>query len=212
MTAEARTRVLRRIGGGQGGESVEAAYQALAAERARPELDESDLVALFSQSFPQQQGEVHPLASMSSLPAFVGTLVTEPTPLVMDDDPELAALDWEAQPLLYRREWKDVRDGGIGVSRGLCAVAETGTVVCASGPGSPASIIYLANQHVVVVRRRELVRFLDDAWALLRDRFGHDQPRGVFLLSGPSCTADVGGIITFGVHGPLRLHAVLVED
>ena len=64
---------------------------------------------------------------------------------------------------------------------------------------------------MVVVRRNELVRFFDDAWALLRDRFGNDRPRGVFLLSGPSCTADVGGIITFGVHGPLRLHAVLVD-
>ena len=149
------------------------------------------------------------MASMSALPKLVADLVTEPTSLVLDNDSELAALDWARQPDLILRDWGAARNGGIVVSRGLCAVAECGTLVCASGARNPVSINFLADQHVVVVRISELVRFLDDAWPVLRER---PPSRGIFLLSGPSCTADVGGIMTFGVHGPLRLHAVIVGE
>lgn len=210
-STDVRTRVLRQIGGGRDGESVTAAYDALAAHRTRPELDEADPVALFTRTFTAQQGEVHTIASMSALPKLVADLVTEPTSLVLDNDPALAALDWACRPNLHLRDWGAVRDGGIVVSAGLCAVAECGTLVCASGPGNPGSINFLADQHVVVVRKSELIRFLDDAWPVLRERLPVS-PRGIFLLSGPSCTADVGGIMTFGVHGPLRLHAVIVEE
>jgi L-lactate dehydrogenase complex protein LldG len=210
-TADARERVLRRIGGGAGAESRTAEYRDLVAERALPIFDETDPLALFSRCFTQQQGEIHTVASINELPGVVADLVTEPTGMVLDSDPELASLDWGGQQSLSLQEWSAVRGGGVAVSRGLCAVAESGTLVCATGRGNPGSINFLADQHVVAVRRNELVRHLDDAWTLLRERLP-ETPRGLFLLSGPSCTADVGGIMTFGIHGPIRLHAVFVDD
>jgi L-lactate dehydrogenase complex protein LldG len=34
----------------------------------------------------------------------------------------------------------------------------------------------------------------------------------VTLISGPSKSADIGGLLTLGVHGPKVVHAILFDD
>ncbi len=52
---------------------------------------------------------------------------------------------------------------------------------------------------------------MEDAFALVRDAFGQ-LPRAINFVSGPSRTADIDQTIVLGVHGPARVHIVLVRS
>lgn len=89
----------------------------------------------------------------------------------------------------------------------LAGVAETGTLVCASGPGAARGVSLIPPTHIAVVAAEQLVADLADAFALLE---GQVLPSNVNLITGPSKTADIEGVLISGVHGPGVVQVVLV--
>ncbi len=85
------------------------------------------------------------------------------------------------------------------------AVAETGTLVLDHGPGQGRRVLTLIpDRHVCVVGQWQIVAGVPDALAAL-------DPRGVLTwISGPSATSDIELSRVVGVHGPRRLHVVVV--
>ena len=77
-----------------------------------------------------------------------------------------------------------------------------------SGPHTPAAASLLPETHVAVLDPRRIVRAMEDAWALIRAEHG-TLPRAVNFISGPSRTADIEQTLTFGAHGPYRVHVVI---
>ena len=122
--------------------------------------------------------------------------------------PGLAALDWRGAGLDV-----DVRpatgDDMIGITGCFCAIAETGTLVFASGTDSPPATFLLPETHVAIVRADQIVAGMEEAFARLRAGRGA-LPRAVNLVSGPSRTGDIEQTIVLGAHGPRRVHIVLV--
>lgn len=105
-------------------------------------------------------------------------------------------------------------DVEVGVTGVEAAVAESGTLVCEAGPGRSRSMTLVPAAHVAVVPASRVVADLVD-WFVAR--FGSTAtagqlPSGVALITGPSKTADIEGILVTGVHGPGRVVVVLVED
>jgi L-lactate dehydrogenase complex protein LldG len=99
------------------------------------------------------------------------------------------------------------------MSWAAAAVAETGTLVLASGPDNPVTITFVPETHIVVVGRSQVAGHYEDAWTAVRERFGdREMPRTVNFVSGPSRTADIGGKLVLGAHGPRRLCVVVVGD
>ncbi|WP_417518696.1 LutC/YkgG family protein [Minwuia sp.] len=136
-----------------------------------------------------------------------------PTGLRVSPAPEIAGLPWERAPLL------DVRTGSaeitdqVSVTPAVAGIAETGTLMMASGSDTPATLNFVPDNHIVVLRRSQIVRGMEDAFAMVRERFGEGQmPRTVNLVSGPSRTGDVEQKIVMGAHGPRRLHILLIND
>lgn len=88
------------------------------------------------------------------------------------------------------------------------AIAATGTVVTAAGGAGRAGAL-IAPVHVCVVRRSDLVDGLHEL-------FDGDRLAGAGSLiafqSGPSRSADIEKTLILGVHGPGRVHVLLVDD
>lgn len=121
---------------------------------------------------------------------------------------EFAGLDWAGAGIAFDN--RPARDGDrTGLTGCFCAIAETGTVLLLSSPATPKLTALLPETHVCVVRASRLLDTMEDSFALVRSEVG-EPPRAVFLVSGPSRTADIEQTIVIGAHGPYRVHVIVV--
>ena len=124
--------------------------------------------------------------------------------------PEFAGLDWGNVGLAF--EARTCRENDkIGLTGAYCAIAETGTLMLLSGPDTPAKTSLVPETHIAVVAASRIVRAMEDGWDLLR-REHATLPRQVAFVSGPSRTADIEMTLVLGIHGPYRVHVLLLRD
>ncbi|MFZ4584477.1 MAG: LutC/YkgG family protein [Acidimicrobiia bacterium] len=104
--------------------------------------------------------------------------------------------------------WSDlVERAALGVTSCVVAVADTGTMVVVAAPGRPRALSLIPPHHVVIVPVDSVVDSLETACTRLPD----PMPSNLHWVSGPSRTGDLEMISTIGIHGPLRVTAVLVR-
>jgi len=158
----------------------------------------------------QQSSTVDIVADESAVPAAVARyLAAMKLPTSAVAWPSLAALDWAAAGL--KVEGRGARDADlVGITGCFCAVAETGTLMLCSSPGTPAAVSLLPETHIAIVRASRILPYMEDAWNLARTELGK-LPRAVNFISGPSRTGDIEQTIVLGAHGPYRVHLVIVE-
>ncbi|MFQ5806183.1 MAG: lactate utilization protein C [Phycisphaerae bacterium] len=92
----------------------------------------------------------------------------------------------------------------------VAAVAETGTLVCESQPTVARGSSLIPPVHIAVVTHSQLLPDLCDCFDALSER--SELPANVSLISGPSKTADIEGVLVTGVHGPGDVQVVLVRE
>lgn len=174
----------------------------------RPEIG-IELLDRFSRKLEAAGASVVHVASAARVPKAIAGYLKQhqlPAKLVASSDPVVAALKW---PRLLDVETRAASgDDAVSVTGALAAVAETGTLMLASGPQSPTTLNFLPDDHIVVLSAARVVAHLEDAWQQLRSELS-EMPRTVNLISGPSKTADVEQTLHQGAHGPRRLHVVL---
>ncbi|HXU67406.1 MAG TPA: lactate utilization protein C [Casimicrobiaceae bacterium] len=185
-----------------------AAHAYLVARRQgpRPELP-ADLAQRFLQRAADMSSTTARIDAIEQAPAAVARYLDHAAVRAVCW-PELAMLDWRGAGIDV-----DVRpasgDDMIGITDCFCAIAETGTLVFASGIDSPPATFLLPETHVAIVRADQIVAGMEEAFARLRAERGA-LPRAVNLVSGPSRTGDIEQTIVLGAHGPRRVHIVLV--
>ena len=169
-----------------------------------------DMVLRFAQQVQALQTTLEHVADWAAAPAAVAAyLRTGALPLAAAVWPELGHLPWaEAGLAVQLRRAHDA--DAVGITGCFCAVAETGSLVLASGPQTPASVHLLPETHVALVPRSRILPTLEDAFALLRAEHG-GVPRALNIVSGPSRTGDIEQTIVLGAHGPYRVHVVIVD-
>lgn len=94
-----------------------------------------------------------------------------------------------------------------GLTGALAAVAETGSLLLAAGPGRPQSASLLPEVHIALLYESAIVADLRTVLNLPQVR----QASAAVLISGPSRTADIEMTLTIGVHGPRELHVLCLE-
>lgn len=117
-----------------------------------------------------------------------------------------AALAPEEKEALQRAAFQ--ADAGVSVAK--WGVAELGAMVVVHGHDNPR-LLSLAPPFSVVLLKAG--RILEDLRALafaLGQTF--PMPSQVTLVSGPSQSADIQGVPFFGMHGPKKLLAVVLQD
>jgi L-lactate dehydrogenase complex protein LldG len=98
----------------------------------------------------------------------------------------------------------------VTLSRAIAAIAETGTLMLASGVDNPTTLAFLPETHLVAIDRTRILSTFEEATALLRRTYGTNLPRTVNFISGASRTGDIGGRIVHGAHGPRQLFVFLI--
>ena len=182
---------------------------------ARAQLPHPEKVALFCQwaetlnatvarvGADDVPGEVTAYLARNNLPANVA----------MAPSPLLEGYDWASQKMLSIRRGRGEGSDQVSVTGAFAGIAETGTVVMASGPDHPVSLNLLPDTHVVVLREADVVAGYEDVWGRLRERYGKNlMPRTVNTITGPSRTGDIEQAMELGAHGPRRMHILVVRD
>ncbi|HQU42017.1 MAG TPA: lactate utilization protein [Pirellulales bacterium] len=99
----------------------------------------------------------------------------------------------------------------IGISSATVAVAETGTLALASGPGCERVASLLPPVHVAVIGPEQIVPDLFDLFAII-ERSAPEMASNWVLVTGPSKTGDLELRLTTGVHGPGTWHVIVVRQ
>ena len=101
----------------------------------------------------------------------------------------------------------------VGITGVDYAIAETGTVVLHPRAGVSRLLSLAPPTHIAVLRSGDVLASLDELFAIQRDDFLNGQLQGSMnLISGPSKTADIEGTTVTGIHGPLEVHLIIIEN
>ena len=211
-------RALRR------GEVVGAARQALEGRLAEPQrgpavgraaIDQPAKVALFCQWAEANNATVARVAEADVPGEVAGYLARNNLPAIaaMAPSPALDRYDWAGEKMLSLRRGAGLGSDQVSITGAFAGIAETGTLVMASGPDHPVSLNLLPDTHVVVLREADIVAGYEEVWQRLRQRYGKNNlPRTVNTITGPSRTGDIEQTIELGAHGPGRMHIVVVRE
>jgi L-lactate dehydrogenase complex protein LldG len=211
-------RALRRDAlSGPGRQSVEArlAQPPRGPSVARAALPQADKVALFCQ-WAEANNATIARVSPDQVPAEIVNylaLNNLPARAAMAPGADLDRFDWAGHKMLSLRKGRAEGSDHVSITGAFAGIAETGTLVMASGPDHPVTLNLLPDTHVVVLRESDIVGGYEDVWSRLRQRYGKDcMPRTVNTITGPSRTGDIEQTIELGAHGPRRMHILVVRE
>lgn len=193
--------------------------QAKAAERIKshprslqPGLARSDdLVATFATRAEDHQTIIQRITQDNLVAAILEATRQHNLPgrLFMEPEKFLKQLDFSETSLEIHHEKPGPRDL-IGLSLGVAAIAETGTLVMHSGRDRMTTLNFVPEHHIVVLKASNIVGSLDDVWPLMRKR--KIFPRAVNFITGPSRTGDIEQTLFLGAHGPRSQQILILDD
>jgi len=99
----------------------------------------------------------------------------------------------------------------IGFTLAQAGIAETGTCVINSKSEELRLATMICEVHVCVVPVSAIRETSFEVEGLLRSMC-QDAPAYVAFVTGASRTADIERVLAIGVHGPLEMHILLLED
>ena len=98
----------------------------------------------------------------------------------------------------------EARYGITGID---AALAATGSIILSSSAGKPRVASLLPPVHIAVLRSKQIVPDLE-SWVASEEDL--TKSSNVFIISGPSKTADIAMELVMGMHGPQELHLILI--
>jgi len=121
-----------------------------------------------------------------------------------NDLPPLIPYDEEIERFKDRLFTLDV---GITSTRG--GIAETGALILWPDAREPRLLSLVPAVHIAVLQADTIYNTFTEAMS--SERWQEGMPTNALLISGPSKTADIELVLTFGVHGPKELIVLIVD-
>lgn len=117
------------------------------------------------------------------------------------------------------REISVIKDGlrghlagiDIGFTVADYGIGETGTLVLNSASEELRLATMISEVHVAVLPKSRIRATGEDMYAELKS-YMSQKPNYLAFVTGASRTADIERVLALGVHGPLELHILILED
>lgn len=172
-------------------------------------------ISLFSKMMAVVGGSVELVETLNDVPHAVLAHIEKAgfAPILRKGgDATLAHLPWHRAAGLTVLAGPALPQDKVSLSMAFAGVAESATIVMLSGPDNPATLNFLPELHLVVLRASDLVGAYEDVWPMLRARLGEgEMPSTLNMISGPSRTADIEQTIVRPAHGPRDMHVIIVS-
>ena len=214
----ARDEILARVAEAVGREEIDPETEARLTERLhhppvqlRPQWDD-DPVERFVSKLRAVAATVDVVNTAADVAKSIASFLREnelPSAVTLAPDDRLNAYPWPDDLENTRRNAR--AEDITAITAAEAGVIETGSLVLRSSLKSPTSMNFLPENHIVILRREQLVNNLEDGWRCALET-ANNVPRTVNFITGPSKTADVEQTIEYGAHGPRRLHVILLIE
>ena len=99
----------------------------------------------------------------------------------------------------------------IGFTVAEWGIGETGTLVLDSSSEELRLATMISEIHVCVIAKSKIRGTAQDLYAELKG-YMQQNPNYLAFVTGASRTADIERVLALGVHGPLELHILILED
>jgi L-lactate dehydrogenase complex protein LldG len=117
------------------------------------------------------------------------------------------------------REISVIKDGmrnhlagvDIGFTMADYGIGETGSLVIDSSSEELRLATMVSEIHVAVIPKSRIRATAEDLYAEIKG-FQSTKPNFLAFVTGASRTADIERVLALGVHGPLELHILILED
>lgn len=106
-----------------------------------------------------------------------------------------------------RKEWAAA---DVGITEAFAGIARTGTVCIELSDGGAAYASLLPRLHIALLAKENIVERPADLFDEGTRIGARGLKRNFVFVTGPSATADMGPLVR-GVHGPHRLHILILE-
>lgn len=185
-----------------------------------PELDEASRLELLAKRLQAVRTEVH-VTPEKQWKARLAELLAARKPATLahgtgawfaKDLPAICKKPGMPALTPYCEDVDQMKDALFGVEASIttarAGIAETGALLLTPDAGEPRLLSLVPPVHVVVLRARDIKATFAGA---IRDlQLAEAMPANLVLISGPSKTADIELTLTFGVHGPKELVALIL--
>lgn len=124
---------------------------------------------------------------------------------------DVMLLEWNGDRTMRNQYLADA-----GITDVHAALAETGSLICNSDEVHGRGHSLAPPIHLAIVRRCDILPDMLDYMTALSAQSSRGGPASLpsaqAIITGPSKTADIEGILITGVHGPEQVHILLLQD
>jgi L-lactate dehydrogenase complex protein LldG len=179
----------------------------------RAQLPHAQQVALFVEMAEEAAAEIIEINNGSEIVGEVCRWLQHQNinTLTTATDPILSELEWDQSTINVLSGVGHAGDAA-SLTTAFAGIAETGTLMLYSRPESPTTLNFLPDNHIVLLKKSDIVGPYEDAWGKLREAIPGNLPRTVNLITGPSRSADIEQRLQMGAHGPKRLLILLLTN
>lgn len=100
----------------------------------------------------------------------------------------------------------------VGVTKAVLGIAASGTCMVDSDNEDARLAGMVSEVHILLLKKSEVYPDLPSVAQKVRERMNARPATYTTFITGPSRTADIERVAAVGVHGPLELHIILLED
>lgn len=179
------------------------------------ETDQATLTKRFVEEAEKLAAIVHQVSTPSAAINTILEIVGDDSSIIRWDDEHLPLPDFSSALEQAGIGTANPNDPEIrvGISGVDAALAATGSLVVASGPGKYRNASLLAPVHIAVVSTDQIIPGME-SWVAAQsadDLTTLRNSSNIVIISGASRTADIAMELILGMHGPGELYIVLVD-